>query len=60
MSMQGHLDTLSLWFLGNPASPRLVGDLQLMAVGKGVSLRYAPGWLASGFALSEEIGRAHV
>ena len=55
MSMQGHLDTLSLWFLGNPASPRLVGDLQLMGVGKGVSLRYAPGWLASGFALSEDL-----
>lgn len=49
------MDTLSLWFLGNPAAPRLVGDLQLMAVGKGVSLTYAPAWLTEGFALSEDL-----
>ena len=55
MSHQTPLDTLSLWFLGSPAAPRLVGDLQLMAVGKGVSLRYAPSWLAQGFALSEDL-----
>jgi serine/threonine-protein kinase HipA len=55
MSLPKHLDALSLWFLGDPAAPRVVGDLQLMAVGKGVSLRYAPSWLAQGFALSEDL-----
>jgi serine/threonine-protein kinase HipA len=51
----GQLDALSLWFLGDPQQPKLVGDLQLMAVGKGVSLRYAPSWLVQGFALSEDL-----
>lgn len=55
MSHPADLDALSLWFLGDPALPRLVGELQLMAVGKGVSLRYAPSWLAQGFALSEDL-----
>lgn len=49
------LDALCLWFLGDPAAPRLVGDLQLMTVGKGVSLTYASSWLAEGFALSEDL-----
>ena len=55
MRVGSAFDTLSLWFLGDPASPRLVGDLQLMAIGKGVSLCYAPQWLARGFALSEDL-----
>ncbi len=55
MTSVGNLDALSLWFLGDPAVPRLVGDLHLMAVGKGVSLRYAPSWLAQGFALSDDL-----
>jgi serine/threonine-protein kinase HipA len=49
------LDDLTLWFLGEPASPRLVGRLHLMAVGNGVSLSYAPSWLQGGFALSEDL-----
>ena len=49
------LDALYLWFIGNPAAPALVGALQLMAAGKGVSLTYAPTWLAQGFALSEDL-----
>ena len=48
-------DALYLWFLADPASPRLVGELRLMAVGKGVSLTYAPSWLVQGFALSEDL-----
>ena len=48
-------DALYLWFLADPASPRLVGALRLMAVGKGVSLTYAPSWLVQGFALSEDL-----
>lgn len=31
-------DTLWLWFLGQPTSPQLVGELRLLAIGKGVSL----------------------
>jgi serine/threonine-protein kinase HipA len=48
-------DDLSLWYLGDPARPRLVGSLRLVAAGKGVSLRYAGSWLAEGFALSEDL-----
>jgi serine/threonine-protein kinase HipA len=48
-------DELYLWFLANPASPQLVGELRLMAVGKGVSLTYSASWLATGFALSEDL-----
>jgi len=46
-------DTLHLWYLGNPAAPRYVGVLQLVASGKGVSLLYGTEWIASGFPLSE-------
>lgn len=48
-------DQLFLWWLGDPALPRLVGELGLTAGGRAVSLRYAPGWLRSGFALSEDL-----
>lgn len=49
------LDDLYLWFLADPAAPRYVGALKLVAAGKGVSLHYGPDWLASGFALSEDL-----
>ena len=49
------LDDLYLWYLGDPATPRYVGALQLIAAGKGVSLRYGKEWLESGFALSEDL-----
>lgn len=49
------LDELYLWYLGNPAAPRYVGALKLVAAGKGVSLRYGQAWLDSGFALSEDL-----
>jgi hypothetical protein len=49
------LDDLHLWFLGNPAEPRYVGALILVAAGKGVSLHYGQEWLAKGFALSEDL-----
>ena len=48
------LDDLYLWYLGD-LTPRYVGALKLVAAGKGVSLRYAKGWLANGFALSEDL-----
>ena len=46
---------LYLWFVEEPTHPRLVGTLSLVTVGKGVSLTYAPTWLASGFPLSEDL-----
>ena len=49
------LDDLSLWYLGDPATPRYVGALRLVAAGKGVSLHYGKAWLANGFALSEDL-----
>ena len=48
-------DRLLLWWLGDPAQPRPVGELGQAAGGRSVSLRYAPGWLQSGFALSEDL-----
>jgi len=50
-----HLNELFLWFLADPSKPRYVGALNLVSAGKGVSLRYGPDWLASGFALSEDL-----
>jgi serine/threonine-protein kinase HipA len=49
------LDDLSLWYLGDPARPRYVGALKLVAAGKGISLHYSKAWLAGGFALSEDL-----
>ena len=49
------LDDLTLWHLGDPAAPRLVGAVRLVSAGKGVSLHYGPEWLANGFALSEDL-----
>ena len=48
-------DTLYLWYLADPAAPRYVGVLQLVAAGKGVSLRYGQEWLETGFPLSEDL-----
>jgi len=48
-------DVLYLWWLADPAAPRLVGELRMARTLKGVSLAYAPEWLASGFALSEDL-----
>lgn len=49
------LDDLYLWYLGDPAAPRYIGELKLVASGKGVSLRYGQAWLSNGFALSEDL-----
>lgn len=48
-------DRLFLWWLGDPAQPRPVGELGQATGGRAVSLRYAPDWLQSGFALSEDL-----
>ncbi len=48
-------DTLTLWWLGDPKRPALVGQISLVLGGRGVGLRYADGWLAHGFALSDDL-----
>ena len=49
------LDTLYLWWAGDPARPVLVGTLAMVRASRGVSLRYAANWLATGFPLSEDL-----
>jgi serine/threonine-protein kinase HipA len=53
--MKQAADVLHLWYLGEPAQPRLVGTLRLVNRGRGVSLQYADNWLAAGFAISEDL-----
>jgi serine/threonine-protein kinase HipA len=48
-------DQLYLWWLAQPRVPRLIGQLTLVRVNQGVSLRYSPDWLREGFALSEDL-----
>jgi serine/threonine-protein kinase HipA len=48
-------DQLSVWWLADPANPKLVGEVALAQSGRGVTLRYAPAWLQSGFPLSEDL-----
>ena len=48
-------ETMHLWWLANPGSPHLVGELRLVRTLKGVSLRYGQAWLRHGFALSEDL-----
>ncbi len=55
MKPELRLDDLFLWYLADPAQPRLVGALRLASAGKGVSLRYSSTWLSAGFALSEDL-----
>lgn len=52
-------EILFLWWLGQPTAPRLVGTLRWVRRAQqqqaGVSLRYSAEWLATGFALSEDL-----
>ena len=48
-------NTLYLWYTGKPDAPVLIGELNLVMSGRGVSLRYDANWLHSGFPLSEDI-----
>jgi serine/threonine-protein kinase HipA len=47
--------TLYLWWLADPQSPDLIGDLRLADGNRRVSLMYAETWLQRGFALSEDL-----
>jgi serine/threonine-protein kinase HipA len=49
------VDTLFLWWLGEPARPRLIGSLHLVRGNRAVALAYDPQWLASGFELSADL-----
>lgn len=59
MSTLAGPDSLYLWWLADPARPRWVGTLRLVRRSSvqpgGVSLTYAPDWLADGQALSEDL-----
>lgn len=48
-------DALSLWWLGDPRRPAPIGEISLVLGGRGVALRYADGWLATGFPLSDDL-----
>ena len=49
------VDTLYLWWMGDPARPMLIGELGMVRTTRGVCLRYAAHWLAAGFPLSEDL-----
>jgi serine/threonine-protein kinase HipA len=55
LSLYRPSDALYLWWLAQPERPILVGTLMTVRANQGVSLRYAPAWLKSGFALSEDL-----
>lgn len=48
-------DQLWLWWLADPANPRLVGEISLVQRLRSVALKYGGQWLQSGFALSEDL-----
>jgi serine/threonine-protein kinase HipA len=48
-------NTQYLWWLGDPARPRLVGTLTLVSSGRAVAMEYCAEWLRSGFALSDDL-----
>ena len=50
-------DSMSLWWLGDAASPQRIGTLSLQDQRRKVALSYEPEWMASpqGFALSEDL-----
>ena len=49
------VDQLYLWLLTRPEQPLLIGELNTVRTSRGVSLRYDAGWIARGFALSEDL-----
>lgn len=48
-------DILFLWYIEDPRSPVLVGQLRLVESGRGVALQYSASWLDAGFPLSEDL-----
>ena len=52
-------DRLFLFWLAEPELPVLIGQLDLVRASRGVSLRYADGWIERGFPLSEDLPLLH-
>ena len=48
-------DSMSLWWLADPAAPQRIGTLSLQDNRRKVALSYDPAWIAIGFALSEDL-----
>ncbi|MDO9483821.1 MAG: HipA domain-containing protein [Hydrogenophaga sp.] len=50
-------DSMSLWWLADPAAPQRIGTVSLQDNRRKLGLSYDPGWLAGpqGFALSEDL-----
>lgn len=48
-------DSLYLWWLAEPAMPRLIGEVRLTGGGRTVALQYTGEWIATGIALSEDL-----
>lgn len=48
-------ETMYLWWLGDSAVPRLIGDIRLADRNRKVALTYDVSWLQNGFALSEDL-----
>jgi serine/threonine-protein kinase HipA len=48
-------DHAHLWWLADPLNPVWVGYIQLAGQGRTVAFQYAPGWLETGFPLSEDL-----
>ena len=48
-------DSMSLWWLGDPATPQRMGTLSLQDNRRKVALTYESEWIAAGFALSEDL-----
>lgn len=53
--MSAQLDTLYLWWLGQPDAPILIGELHFARSLRAASLRYTAHWLSKGFSLSEDL-----
>lgn len=48
-------DSMSLWWLADPAAPQRIGTLSLQDNRRKVALSYDAVWLRNGFALSEDL-----
>ena len=48
-------DNLHLWYIKDANTRSLVGRLRLVESGRGASLQYSASWIATGFALSEDL-----
>lgn len=54
---QGYVpqDSMSLWWMGDPSTPKPVGKIFLVEGNRKVALEYGDEWLKGGFALSEDV-----